>query len=200
MAGVLVSEAQRILGVGPAADEDAVRAAYHRRLLRTHPDVSAERDATDRTVQLTQAYTTLLDASAADGGGSVSPSTTEAVTDPAPGPFPHDDPQARSVRVSLVADDTIGVGAPPDETLLMVIEAAHELGEIVYLDPSAGLIEVIVEFIGEPTSSVLMSLQGRATGMTEVFCTVEPLSGGEAPPGDAVTRLIARTLAGERPS
>jgi len=41
----------------------------------------------------------------------------------------------------------------------------------------------------------VMSLQGRATGVTEVFCTVEPLSGGESPPEAAVTRLVAATLA-----
>ena len=77
---------------------------------------------------------------------------------------------------------------------MLLIDAAHELGEISYLDPSAGLIEVIVEFVEAPTSSVLLSLQGRATGVTDVFCTVEPLSGGDAPPSDAVARLVLHTL------
>ena len=77
---------------------------------------------------------------------------------------------------------------------MILVDAANELGEISYLDLSAGLLEVVVEFIEAPTSSVLLSVQGRATGITEVFCTVEPLSGGEAPPSDAVTRLLFRTL------
>ena len=63
-----------------------------------------------------------------------------------------------------------------------------------------GLLEIVVEFVGAPTSSVVLSLQGRATGTTEVFCTVEPLSGGEAPPGEAVTHLLWRTLRGEDPT
>ena len=77
---------------------------------------------------------------------------------------------------------------------MLLLDAAHELGEISYLDPSAGLVEVVVEFVEAPTSSVLLSMQGRATGVTDVFCTVEPLSGGDAPPADAVTRLLWRTL------
>ena len=75
-----------------------------------------------------------------------------------------------------------------------VLDAAHDLGEIGYLDRTAGLIEVIVEFVEAPTSSVLFSFQGRSNATTEVFCTVEPLSGGDAPPADAVTRLVLHTL------
>jgi hypothetical protein len=77
---------------------------------------------------------------------------------------------------------------------MLLLDTAHSLGEISYLDRTAGLVEVIVEFVEAPTSSVLLSLQGRATGVTDVFCTVEPLSGGEAPPADAVTRLVLATL------
>ncbi|MFI5044308.1 MAG: hypothetical protein ACHQDC_05905, partial [Acidimicrobiales bacterium] len=55
-------------------------------------------------------------------------------------------------------------------------------------------LEVVVEFIEAPTSSILMTLQCRATGVTDVFVNVEPLSGGDAPPSDAVTRLLFRTL------
>ena len=100
----------------------------------------------------------------------------------------------------LVDDETIAVHAPAAEALLAVIDAAHRLGEIGYLDPSAGLLEVIVEFVEAPTSSVVLSLQGRANETTEVFCSVEPLSGGESPPVDAVVRLLLRTLQGEDPA
>ena len=100
----------------------------------------------------------------------------------------------------LVDDETIAVHAPGDEALLAVIDAAHRLGEIGYLDPSAGLLEVIVEFVEAPTSSVVLSLQGRANETTEVVCSVEPLSGGGSPPVDAVVRLLLRTLRGEDPA
>jgi len=82
---------------------------------------------------------------------------------------------------------------------MAAVEAAHSIGEVVYLDPAVGLVEVIVEFVEAPTSSVVMSLQGRSDGTTEVLCTVEPLSGGHDPPTAAVTRLLARTIAGLDP-
>lgn len=97
--------------------------------------------------------------------------------------------------MTLLDDGSISVAAPSEETLALVLDAAHALGEISYLDHSAALVEVIVEFVEAPTSSVLFSLQGRGDGTTELFCTVEPLSGGDAPPADAVARLVAATLA-----
>ena len=110
-------------------------------------------------------------------------------TEPAPRPY-------EGARPTQLDGDTIGLSLPPDDALLLVIEAAHQLGDIAYLDPSNGLVEVLVEFVGAPTASLLLTLQGRATGITEVMCTVEPLSGGELPPNDAVTRLLVETLRG----
>ena len=103
-------------------------------------------------------------------------------------------------QVTLVDAETIGISAPALEVVPLLIEAAHQLGDITYLDPGAGLLEVVVEFVGAPTSSVVLSLQGRATGVTEVFCSVEPLSGGEAPAAAAVTALLCRTLQGDDPT
>ena len=182
-----VSEAQAILGVGADDDRNAVRSAYRSLLLRTHPDVSRHADAAARTMRLTTAYTTLLDPAV---DAAVDRDTRDH--DPSPDEVP--EPGREPVVVTLVGTDTIGVEAPANETLMLLIDAAHRLGEITYLDPAAGLIEVVVEFVEAPTSSILMTLQGRATGTTEINVTVEPLSGGSSPPGDAVTRLVLRTL------
>ncbi|WP_209452129.1 J domain-containing protein [Halosimplex halophilum] len=51
-----------VLGVGPDADEEAIRAAYRERVKEHHPDVSADPDAADRFRRLTVAKETLLDA------------------------------------------------------------------------------------------------------------------------------------------
>jgi hypothetical protein len=186
-------DARRLLGVDESADVEQVRAAYRGLLLRTHPDVSGAADATARTIDLTRAFRVLSDPTPSSVSPSAGPSGPPPPASPeqtAPAPEHHPDP----VTVELVDDDTIALGAPAGEALLLLLDAAHELGEISYLDPSAGLVEVVVEFVEAPTSSVLLSMQGRATGVTEVFCTVEPLSGGDAPPSDAVTRLLWRTL------
>lgn len=181
------SEALSLLGLDGEPDEATTRAAYRRRLRETHPDLNADRDATERTVLLTAAYRVVIDG------------PPPRSTPPTPVPEPVDvvpDPPG----VHLVDAETIGIEAPAIDAVPLLIEAAHQLGEISYLDPAAGLLEVVVEFVGAPTSSVVLTLQGRATGVTEVFCSVEPLSGGEAPAADAVTQLLLRTLRGEDPT
>jgi DnaJ domain len=187
-----VVRARALLGVEDGSTANELRAAYRRALLHTHPDLSPEGDATERTVELTRAYRLLVDQLKEVVERGAPPSMARS---PAPRPpaSPSSPPTA-SIAVVLLDDDTIGVAAPPSETLLLLVDTVNRLGDISYLDPSAGLVEAVVEFIEAPTSSVLLSLQGRATGMTEIFCTVEPLSGGEAPPSDAVTRLLLHTL------
>ena len=190
-------DARRILGVTGTADADQARTAYRARLLRTHPDVSGSCDATERTVELTRAYRLVMARLATGAPADVGPPDADESRPSRPsrpsGKYQPSEPR-EVVLVAMVDTTTIGVGAPPNETVLILVDAANELGEISYLDLSAGLLEGVVEFIEAPTSSVLLSVQGRATGITEVFCTVEPLSGGEAPPSDAVTRLLFRTL------
>jgi curved DNA-binding protein CbpA len=51
-----------VLGVGPDADEEAIRAAYRERVKEHHPDVSSDPDAVERFKRLTAAKETLLDA------------------------------------------------------------------------------------------------------------------------------------------
>lgn len=220
---VKVDEARRVLGIGADAEVDpvAVRATYRRLVRRAHPDVSTRPDAADRTARLTLAYRVLTTAIRTGDLAPPSPSAEASKADgeteehsPEGGQKPAGaggssqrrgrarkstpGPKAAAVRdrvvVSAVDADTIAIHAPAEEALMLLLDSAHSLGEISYLDRTAGLVEVIVEFVEAPTSSLLFSLQGRADGTTEVFCTVEPLSGGDAPPVDAVTRLVVRTL------
>lgn len=183
-----------MLGVAVDADSTTVRRVFRQQLRRTHPDLNVATDATERTVHLTRAYRVLLE---------LPPPLPEPAPASAPEPErprPVASPTVHVEGITLVDAETIGIAAPANEVVPMLIEAAHQLGDITYLDPGAGLLEVVVEFIGAPTSSVVLSLQGRATGVTEVFCTVEPLSGGEAPTDAAVTHLLWRTLRGEDPT
>lgn len=207
--------ARRLLGVTPDTGPDDVRAAYRRLVRQQHPDRNTSSDATERTIELTSAYRLLVELAAAPSPGAASSGAASSgaagsgagssgAGPSASGPPPPRPSSSRrppeptsaplELTIELVDDTTIALGAPSDETLFLLCETAHRLGEITYLDPSAGLVEVIVEFVEAPTSSVVFTLQGRATGVTDVFCTVEPLSGGEAPPVDAVTRLVLDTV------
>lgn len=194
------SEALAVLGLAGAVDEARARSAFRSRLRDTHPDLNAAADATERTVRLTAAYRVVVEhlASPAPEGGAA-PTAPDPPVDPDP-VVPVEAEVAPGGDAVLVDAETIGIPAPAVEVVPLLIEAAHRLGDITYLDPGAGLLEVVVEFVGAPTSSVVLSLQGRATGLTEVFCSVEPLSGGEAPSAEAVTQLLHRTLLGQDPT
>lgn len=80
-----------------------------------------------------------------------------------------------------------------------LLQMASDLGEVTYLDRSAGLLEVVVEFVEAPTSSVVLTVVGHGRG-SRIDCGVEPLSGGTAPAAEAVTRLVLRALQGENPT
>lgn len=205
-------------------DTKVLRASFRRLVRVAHPDVNPRADAAERTTRLTLAYRVLSEAARRGEGSATSRTRSGNARPNAGGPgrSAQTSPSAQSgssaqpdsagrpgarrgppsagqrsaprIGVRLVGNDSISVSAPAEEALMLLIDAGHDLGEISYLDRTAGLLEVIVEFVEAPTSSVLFSLQGRADGTTEVFCTVEALSGGDSPPAEAVTRLVLRTL------
>jgi hypothetical protein len=188
-----------------AADPDVLRRAYRRRMREVHPDVNPDADAAELTVAISRAYRLLTSRSphsgqdaprsgprgpGADHGGD----PLERARRPAAGQPDGERPRVRQITVELLDDSSILVEEDRETTFTALLEAAQSLGEIGYLDRSAWLVEVLVEFVEAPTSSVVMTLQGRNRG-TEVFCTVEPLSGGDSPPIGPVTELVARALA-----
>lgn len=171
-----VTEARGVLGVDGAASANDVRAAY-RQLLRTHhPDVSPDPHGAHRTMQLTAAYAALTHA-------------------PASVPAP---PSARVV----CEEESLWVEAPNDEAFFRVLEAAHTIGDVTYVDTQAGLVEAVLTLADhhgrdvdetdadETVCSVLLSLQGRGHG-TEVFVTVEALTKVASLPSSAVVQLLA---------
>jgi hypothetical protein len=179
------SEARALLGV--TGDEPTeLRAAFRRRLRAVHPDLNPSPDASEATRLLTAAYHLLLQPAGRRPArpGAARPTATSPSTD-------RRDPR---FEVRVLDASSVAVAAAREEVLDAVVEVADVLGELVYLDAHAGLVEVVVEFVEGPTSTLTMSLQGRADGTVEVNCGVEALSGGAAPPTDAVTRLVAGTL------
>ena len=187
--GVDLAQAWRHLGIEPTDDPDAIRAAYLRRLRVVHPDTvpaTESASANDATIALVDAYRLAVRHADAPAG-------SEAGTAPAAAPAPAPPPRP-DVPIGMLEDDTIGVALPPDATYALVVEAAHQLGEVTHIEPSSGLLQVILEFVEAPPCSLLVSLQGRATGVTEVFCTVESLEAEPAPPIEAVARLLLEQM------
>jgi hypothetical protein len=169
------SEAAALLGVRGDEPARQLRAAYRRRIRERHPDRAGEA-ATSEAARIIEAYRTLL---AAAGAPSPVPAST-----PPPAPAPPD-----AGLVTLVDDETVGFAFPADEVFVLLAEAADEIGDVTYLDPDAGLLEVLVTPAEGGPVSVVLTLQGRAERV-EAFCTVESLDGSAVASGPVVSVLL----------
>lgn len=180
--------ARACLGVSDDAGWDEVRSAY-RRLVRTHhpdrgrtPTEVAAR--TRRTAEVTAAYASLSAAFGVTAAGS-------GAANAAPPPAAPVEGDATVLRIAL----------PPPEALAVLLEAAHDLGEVSYLDRANGVLEVIVSDGPGRVSSLLVLTEPDGAGTRAEFGT-EPLGvHPAAPPGplaERMARLLARRSAASR--
>jgi hypothetical protein len=200
---VELKQAWHVLGIAPSDDPDEIRSAYTRRLFELHPDLSTSPDANEATVELNAAYADVMadlhtpgrppTTRSRRGNRRNAPEPAGRTSPGAAGGTPHAAPR-EVIAVAQLADDTIGIGAPGPEAFAAALDAAHRLGEVTYVEPGSGLVQVLVEFVDGPICQLLMTFQGRATGVTEVFFTIESIDDRPAPPIDAVTELMVHTL------
>ena len=177
-----MDEARAVLGVATGATEADERSAFRRRLRDTHPDVAGPRaDAGAAVARLTRALAVLR----ADRAAPPGPALTPPPPRPAPPPHAAPAPPAEPRGDSLLLD------APADEAFIALLEAAHAVGEVTYVDARLGLLEAVLADGGGHACQLLITLQGRATG-TEAFCSLEPLGTTPCPPTeDVVASLVA---------
>lgn len=179
------AEAARLLGVESVADVATVRRAFRLRIRDHHPDLDPSADG-GRARALIAAYHLL----------STTPPEPPAPEPPWPSPSPTTAPWRFDEPVGLarLSGDTIALGAPADEAFRLLIEVAHDVGDVTYLDRSVPILEVLCRFVDEPATSLVLTVQGRAT-YTEVFCTVESIEARPAPPTEAVVDVLVGALA-----
>ena len=179
-------EARAVLGVSAEATEADERSAFRRRVRAAHPDAGGARASAGLAVaRLTRALGVLRAARAA---GHAPPPSVPA---PPPTPTPTG-PGAEHRGDSLLLD------APADEAFVALLEAAHVVGEVTYVDARLGLLEAVLADDGGHACQLLITLQGRATG-TEAFCTLEPLGATPCPPTEDVVAGLVAALGGDRP-
>jgi hypothetical protein len=185
-----VATARDVLGVEPDAPWPDVRAAYLRMVREHHPDTAV--DAADagvrtiRTAQITSAYSTLL------------------ANRPPPGPpgppsFP---PKVTDETLSDALDGTrrLLLAAELDDAFIALLEVAHLVGVVSYVDRQSGVLESIVTAApGEATSLLIFLEPAEEEGVTEAFVGVEPLGGHRPAPLDPLVDRIAELLAQPRP-
>lgn len=185
-------EAARLLEVGLDDPWDEVRRAYRAHIRAHHPDRAGPASA-GRAAVIIEAYAVLV----AHRTAAASPSAPPPATPPAPATAVRaawaDEPLGPVPGVTRVDADTLALDAPAGETFRWLTEAAHEIGEITYVDRSVPILEVLCRFEGEPATSLVITLQGRADG-TEAFCTAESIEARPAPPTSAVVDLLELAL------
>jgi hypothetical protein len=178
-----VAEARAVLGVGAADGWVEVRAAYRRAIRAAHPDTHG-RAATAAAIRLNEAYAVLRRARQA---GTLDPLRPPAAPPPPPPP-----PPPPHVGVAVAGTDTILLAAPPDEAFALLLEAAHRVGNVSYVDRSCAIFEAVVRQDGE-TCSLVVTLQGRAHG-TEAVLTLEAMERAASLPTDRVLGRVVDAL------
>lgn len=170
--------ARRALGLAAGASWADVRAAYRTRIQVAHPDRAG--GTTEQAATLNAAYATLLRA-------------RRAGTFDAPPPGSPHRPAPPAEPAEVLDGDTVRLAAPPDEAFGLLLEAAHRIGDVTYVDRSCAIFEALVAVEGEGACSLVVSLQGRAHG-TDAFCTLEAIERVASPPVRHVVEALVAAL------
>jgi hypothetical protein len=187
---VEVTAAYEVLGVAPEDAWADVRRTYLRLVREHHPDTAL--DAADagvrtvRTAQITEAYSALL-ANREPSRAATPPGFDPRVEEASP-----DDTLDGGRRVYL--------GAELDDAFVAMLEVAHVVGVVSYVDRQSAVLETIVTAApGEATSLLVLLEPSGSEGITEAYLGVEPLGGHRPASLDALVERIAELLAAARP-
>jgi hypothetical protein len=207
-----VWEARAVLEVADDDGWEAIRASYRRLIRVAHPDAAGpagSAGANRAAARLNAAYAVLSRAKRAGtldaprpapargpSPGAGAPAGRGNGWGPAPPPAPEPawaPPLVPRAGVAVVGTDTLLLAAPPDEAFARLLEAAHRVGAVTYVDRSCAIFELVVQVDGE-SCSLVVTLQGRAHG-TEAFVTLESLERVATHSPEPLLHLFARALA-----
>ena len=174
--------ALRTLGLTGAPSWDEIRRAHRDAIRRAHPDIGGD---AARAAALNQAFDALHRAT--DGGTAPLPAPSPAAARPATPPAVPAD------RETVDRDD-------PVEVLMRLADVAHDIGEVVFVDPGAGLMEVVVgDAPGVGQLAIHVSPPKAKGDGVPVSFTLDALGVTPAPPiHDVVTDLMTRYRRRER--
>lgn len=174
-----VDEALAALGLAGSPSWEAIRHAHRTRIRSAHPDAGGDA----RHAAAINEALDVLSRATRNGDASLA-----------------ERPSQRVASSAAPAAQRVHGGDDLTEVLMRLTDAAHEIGHVVFVDPSAGLLEVIVGAdpgVGQLAACV--SAPSRPGAGVPVSFTLDPLGITPAPPiGEVVDGLMAhyRRLAG----
>lgn len=171
-----------MLGLSRESTWDEIRSRYRSEVRAAHPDVAIDRAAsTQRTARLNGAWAML--SRATDNGRVPLPQPT-VVT-----------PDVSGHRVSGDGGELVPVvtlHAQPGDVFVQLLDAAHEIGDVSYIDPEAGIIQVLLQ--GAPEAAQLLISVDTDTDPASASFTLDSMRAATAPSIHDVVAQLARAL------
>jgi curved DNA-binding protein CbpA len=174
-----VADACAVLGVAPDAAWTEIRAAYRSGMRRTHPDLATAAGATARAARLNAAFAVLAD-----------------VTDRGRRPVRLEQP-APQRRLPRRPEPTPTLEVPAGDVFVRVLEAAYDIGDVSYIDPEAGLIQLLLGDGGPASSQLLIVIDESVSPATASF-TLDSMDADVAPDIRDVVGRLGSALAAPR--
>lgn len=163
-----IDRALAVLGLEGRPPWDDIRAAYRSAVRQSHPDVVDGDTATVRTATINASFAHLRQCT--DDGRTALPERPPIPAPPAPAPAP------------------VVLRSRPGDVYVNLLEAAYEVGDVCYLDPEAGLIQVLLTEQGAAGAHLLIDVDQHRQPPRVAF-TLESADSDVAPIGDVVARL-----------
>ena len=173
------AEALASLGLSPGSDWIEIKRAYRLKIRTHHPDLSDEPGGEAAAARIIEAYATLAELVKA-------------------GRLPTAPPR----RESVATDESAPEARPPDSAVLQVppgvlferlLESAHDVGDVTYVDPDAGIVQLLVTLPGWPPSQLTCQVARRGSDDV-IVSTLDSLEARPAPPIESVVDLLAAGL------
>ncbi len=167
--------ALRTLGLEKGAEAADINRAYRALIRQAHPDAGG---STAVAARITEAYHWLQRAGAS----------------PPESPKPSRPKQPAAAEAKT--DDSLVLHLPAGDVFARLVEAGHDLGEVSYIDPTTGMVQVTFTADNGVVCQLAATVQsspvpGSRQPDTQVEFTLDPLASGEAPPiGRVVAHLV----------
>jgi hypothetical protein len=167
-----VLEALAVLGLAHDASWDAARQAHRVAIRAAHPDAGG---SGGEAARINQALDVLRAASDAGERAFAVPEPTRSASP--------------SVTHRPAVDASFEL--EPHELLMRLADVAHDVGEVVFVDPVAGLLEVIVG-VEPAVGQLTAALDDSVDEGTPIVFTLEALGSAPAPPIETVVADLLR--------